>query len=354
MNVVDVGGGSVDAAQVLSDMFADGWGTNYLRTLSNSRSITYGSSYTFTYLASAISNMADPANGAKDLFVLYPSGFDFFAWLPIPESPNVEAEGKIICFFYSTWQNYPLISPDEFRITLNRESNNNLKITLYNNAPSASYVTWFYEYVTMWTQKNPPVTNQSTRSLGGGHKGHPYIIHISCQFPPSKEVRLLANSIDVGAEIVEQVIVQTPFATGSFTGTDSSSVTISAARGFENIVVYTNQATTPDSSDVTYFMWLNNDPNIMYRYWEYYFQNRVSKQPCVSNYGGNGWIPSSGNLRAYYETGRLSREGHFASNITYNFIAWNDEGGHKPYRVSLTLTSRKRGERIGYQCGYRL
>ena len=74
----------------------------------------------------------------------------------------------------------------------------------------------------------------------------------------------MANSIDVGAEIVEQVIVQTPFVVGTFSGNGSSSVSISAARGFENIIVYTDQTIVPDSSDVTYFMWLNNDPNIMY------------------------------------------------------------------------------------------
>ena len=169
MNVVDIGGGSVDAVQALSDMFADGWGKDYTRSLTSSfTQILYGESYSYTYSAQETSRMLDPENGAKDLFVLYGSGLDFFAWYPVPEATNVETDGKIFCFCYSAWQIWPSISVDNFRTTIKRRTDNSFDITLYNNDQSASYVSWYYNYVRMWTQANPPVTNQTTRSLGGG------------------------------------------------------------------------------------------------------------------------------------------------------------------------------------------
>ena len=169
MNVVDIGGGSVDAVQALSDMFADGWGKDYTRSSTSSfTQILYGESYTHTYSAQETSRMLDPENGAKDLFVIYGGYLDFFAWYPVPEATNMETDGKIFCFCYQAWQRYPSISVDNFRTTIKRRTDNSFDITLYNNDQSPSYVSWQYNNVRMWTQANPPVTNQSARSLGGG------------------------------------------------------------------------------------------------------------------------------------------------------------------------------------------
>lgn len=318
MNVVDIGAGVADAVQALSDMFADGWGMDYRRLLNSSASILYGESYTYTYSAQETSRMLDPENGAKDLFVIYDGNLDFFAWYPVPEATNMETDGKIFCFCYSAWQRYPSISVDNFRTTIKRRTDNSFDITLYNNDQSASYVSWNYNYVTMWTQKNPPVTNQSTRSLGGGYKNHPYIIHISCQLPPSKEVRLLANSIDMGAEIVEQVIVQTPFVVGTFTGSNSSSVTISAARGFENIIIVpvVNSGVPSISYKTNLFAVSISDYS---SYFTYCYRDMTMMVPVLVFNESFTWNQNTGVASIY-------RNFNFYRRTTYFYIAWNNEG----------------------------
>ena len=161
MNVVDIGRGSTDAVQALSDMFADGWFTDIF--------ISKGDIYSIApqeTRAAAYQEQLNPDDGAKDLFVLYNNGLDFFGWFPVPQEYGKEVEGEIIALGYSMWQLNPPPSPNLFKITLELSSAFRFVIRVQNNWEEP--VSWYYNYVTMWTQKNPPVTNQSARSLGGG------------------------------------------------------------------------------------------------------------------------------------------------------------------------------------------
>lgn len=156
----------------------------------------------------------------------------------------------------------------------------------------------------------------------------------------------MANSVDVGAEIVEQVIVQTPFVVGTFIGSGSSSVTISAARGFENIIIVpvVNSGVPSINYGTNLFAASISDYS---SYFTYCYQDMTMMVPVLAFNASFTWNQNTGVASIY-------RNYDFYRYTTYFYIAWNDKGGHKPYRVSLILASRKRGERIGYQCGYRL